>query len=86
MTNEARMHSIIYWSAPIRVRVGNGFSETIFGPAAAVDYLKHRWPANHGTHYLTAMRACSEALYRRESPDFARELFVAAAIEGDMLA
>ncbi len=86
MKNEAGRHSIIYWSAPIHVRIGNGSSETIFGPEAAVEYLKYRWPADRGSHYLAAMRACSEALCRRESPDFARELFVAAAIEGDMLA
>ncbi|WP_083929866.1 DUF982 domain-containing protein [Rhizobium sp. 42MFCr.1] len=86
MKNEARRHSIIYWRAPIHVRIGNGWNETIFGPADAVEYLKYRWPADRGPHYLAAMRACSGALCRRESPDFARDLFVAAAIEGDMLA
>jgi hypothetical protein len=86
MKNEATKHSIVYWSAPVHVRVGNGPSESIFGPEVAVDYLRHRWPARSSPQYLAALQACSAALDWRESPDFAREVFVAASIEAGMLA
>ncbi|SEI19403.1 Protein of unknown function [Rhizobium tibeticum] len=86
MNIKARKFSPIFWSAPVNVRVGNGFCEAIFGPEAAVDYLKHRWPATNGPRYFSALRICSAAIERRESPDLARDTFVAAGIEANMLA
>ena len=86
MRSEARTPSLIHWSAPVHVRVGHGSSESIFGPEAAVEYLKYRWPARSNQHYLNAMRACTAATDRSESPDFARDAFIAACIEANMLA
>ena len=86
MRSEARTPSLIHWSAPVHVRVGHGSSESIFGPEAAVEYLRYRWPARSNQHYLNAMRACTAAIDRSESPDFARDAFIAACIEANMLA
>jgi hypothetical protein len=86
MSIEARKHPQILWSAPVNVRVGNGFSEAIFGPEVAIEYLKHRWPTTNSPHYLSALRICTAAVERRESPDFARDAFIAVSIEAAMLA
>ncbi|WP_244564781.1 DUF982 domain-containing protein [Rhizobium sullae] len=86
MNIEARNRPLIYWSAPVNVRVGNGFSEAIFGPETALDYLEHRWPTRNGPHYFDALRICRAAVDRREPPDFARDAFIAAGIEAGMLA
>ncbi|AJD42628.1 DUF982 domain-containing protein [Rhizobium sp. SEMIA 4085] len=86
MSIEARKFSQIFWSAPVNVRAGNGFSEPIFGPVAAVEYLKHRWPTTNSPQYLSALRICAAAVERKESPDFASDAFIAASIEAAMLA
>ncbi|MEZ2131356.1 MULTISPECIES: DUF982 domain-containing protein [unclassified Sinorhizobium] len=74
------------WQVPVRVRVGNGHSETIRGPKDALDYLTNRWPVADGPHYIKARRECMAAIERKVSPDIARDIFIAASIESDMLA
>lgn len=75
----------ILWNAPVRVRVGYGFAETIRGPRQALEYLNWRWPVREGTYYLKAMRECAAGLQRKISAEAARETFVLASIEARML-
>jgi hypothetical protein len=85
MKNEARKSDPVYWSAPVHVRVGDGPGETIFGPEAAVEYLRSGWPTRNSLRHSNALRACTAATNRTEPPDFARDLFIAACIEADLL-
>ncbi|WJR67005.1 DUF982 domain-containing protein [Neorhizobium sp. CSC1952] len=73
------------WSAPVRVRVGYGFPETIRGPREALEYLKWRWPVREGTYYIKALKECAACLQRRLPLEKVRETFVLASIEAKML-
>nr|QCL09856.1 hypothetical protein pC5.8b_366 [Rhizobium rhizogenes] len=75
----------MYWSAPVHIRVGTGFSEAVVGPEEALEYLTYRWPARRGPQYLEALRACSAANERQISLDLARDIFIAASAEAGML-
>lgn len=86
MKSEARTSAPVYWSAPVHVTIGNGRGETIFGPEAAVEYLRSGWPMQNSLRYSNALRACTAATNRREPPDFARDIFIAACVEADLLA
>ncbi|MGI2031110.1 DUF982 domain-containing protein [Rhizobium panacihumi] len=72
--------------APIYVRIGYGSSETVKGPDEALHYLMQRWPLDRGTKYDLAGIAVSNAVERRASAEAAKEAFIAAAIEAQVLA
>lgn len=76
----------ITWPAPIAVRIGKDQAEFIHGPAEAMDYLEHRWPHVSGPHHEAARRRCVEAMNHLEHPEAARDAFIAAAAEADVLA
>ena len=86
MENQARKPAPLYWSAPVHVVIGNGPSETIFGPEAAVQYLRSGWPIRNSLRHSKALRACTAATHRRAPPDLARDVFIAACVEADLLA
>lgn len=75
----------VRWSSPIRVRIGYGFPETIRGPREALSYLNFRWPPVDGDYCRSAKAICAEALEFRVSPDVARDAFLNACIEAEML-
>jgi hypothetical protein len=76
----------VTWTVPVRVRVGNGFSETIGGPEEALHCLTYRWPAVGGNQFDTARLKCLRALQKQASCEEARDVFISAAIEARMLA
>lgn len=73
------------WLAPVWVRVGNGIPEVVRGPKDALEQLLFRWPSHQGRNYQTAKSKCMAALSKAGSPDEAREEFIRASIEADML-
>jgi hypothetical protein len=73
------------WLAPVWVRVGSGFSEPVRSPAEALEKLTHRWPGRRGRHYLGAKTCCAAALTQQMSAELAREAFIQASIESEML-
>lgn len=76
---------LLEWTVPVRIRVGEGLPELIYGPAEAIDMLQNRWPARRGRHYGEALHDCTAAIERTASLSKARETFVAASVEADML-
>ncbi|TDK34303.1 DUF982 domain-containing protein [Rhizobium deserti] len=73
------------WLAPIWVRVGFGMPEAIRGPREALECLTYRWPAQRGQHYQAAKRSCTAALTKQLLCDQARDAFMRASIEAQML-
>lgn len=77
-TNSWRHHVVLQW--------GDGRVERISGPSAALRAMEVKWPPHRGLHFVTAKAACIGALNRKCSAELAREAFIAAAIEADVLA
>lgn len=76
----------VSWRAPVLVRIGNGASEEIEGPLAAIHYLRHQWPHDRGPSHKTALELCSVAVDGGIPTDVAKEAFILAAIEVRLLA
>lgn len=74
------------WQTPVYVRIGYGSSESLHGPNEALVYLANRWPAKRGPYYENAKFACVIAVEQNGSSEIAREAFIAAAIEANILA
>ncbi|CCM76063.1 DUF982 domain-containing protein [Rhizobium mesoamericanum] len=74
------------WAAPVAIQIGTRPSEFIHGPAEAVDYLEHRWPIQNSVHLEAAKRRCVEAMNYLAHMEAARDAFVAAAAEAEVLA
>ena len=77
-TSSWRHHVVLQW--------GDGRTERVSGPTAALRALEVKWPPQRGLHFITAKAACLGALNRKCSAELAREAFIAAAIEADLLA
>jgi hypothetical protein len=73
------------WPAPVRIKIGTGFSKQIQGPEEALFYLANRWPNTGGFEHEAAQLSCIRMLKRRGRCDDARNAFVAAALEADVL-
>lgn len=78
--------SFIIWHTPVSVRIGHGQPELINSPHEGLSYLKTRWPIERADKYAAAKRACEAAIDRKGSSQVAREAFIAAAIEANLLA
>jgi hypothetical protein len=74
------------WSTPVLVRIGHGSSEKVEGPAAALHFLKSRWPYERGAHYVRAIELCRTASKGSIPIEVAKEAFISAAIEANVYA
>ncbi|MGK6314307.1 DUF982 domain-containing protein [Neorhizobium sp. DT-125] len=73
------------WALPVVIRYGYGKPEEVHGPREAMECLD-AWPCEEGEYFVIARRTCIAAMRRRSALDEARETFVSAAIEADILA
>lgn len=73
------------WADPVVLRLGAFCLERVDNPAEALIFLHHRWPSMRGAQAEQAAKLCSQVLRRRVKPDLAREAFVAAADEAEIL-
>ncbi|MCJ8520056.1 hypothetical protein ABID21_003054 [Pseudorhizobium tarimense] len=78
--------SEVRWTSPVRVRIGYGFPETIWGPREALSYLQFRWPAVDGDNCRAAKALCADVMEGQGCLEAAREAFFNACIEAKMLA
>jgi hypothetical protein len=76
----------IRWREPVWVKIGYGVPEGIRGPRQALSYLTFRWPHLRGEHFEEAMRQCKAALRKEVECDVARQTFLQAAREAEMIA
>jgi hypothetical protein len=75
----------IEWKSSVSVRIGNGHSDIIRGPADAFEALNNRWPAEHGPFYIEAKSQCSDAVARASADESTRDAFIDAANEAALL-
>ena len=78
--------AITLWHAPVEVRLSRDLSEKVEGASQALHYLMIRWPTDRGRHYEAACMISANAVQGKGSVEFAREAFIAAAIEARVLA
>lgn len=76
----------VRWREPVWVKIGYGFPEAVRGPKQALNCLTFRWPALRGDHFEEALRQCKSALRKEIGCDVAREAFLKAAQEAEMIA
>ena len=74
------------WKKAVRIRIGNGMSDTVNGPGEAFEALNNRWPATHGPSYVNAKRLCSVAVGENTPSEAARDAFLEAAVAARVLA
>lgn len=73
------------WPVPVQIKVGSGGSKQVKGPDEALYYLANRWPYTKGNRLELARLSCMRMLKRQERCDDARNAFVNAALEADVL-
>ncbi|MCH4541885.1 DUF982 domain-containing protein [Ochrobactrum sp. A-1] len=74
------------WETPVFVRIGHGMTEPINGPREALYYLSNRWAAERGPKFEIAKLACRLTVEHYGSLNDARQAFLDAAVEVDVLA
>jgi hypothetical protein len=75
----------VRWHAPVWVRAENAGADPVRTPGEALEKLDHRWPPHGGRHYRSARACCLAALRKQMEPDLAREAFVWASAEAQIL-
>lgn len=74
------------WSVPVHVTFQNGTSRAFSSVFEALDILENEWPRRSGPRYLTAVETCRRTLQRMMPIAVAREAFIAACLEANLLA
>jgi hypothetical protein len=77
--------SEVCWSLPVWVRRGSDGAEAVWTPREALECLNYRWPNNGGRHQRGARACCLAALTNQLEPGLAREAFVWASAEVEIL-
>ncbi|CAD7044483.1 hypothetical protein REJC140_03825 [Pseudorhizobium endolithicum] len=86
MTINTKVGREAVWRHPVVIRIGYGMREPVRGPAEAYHYLSYRWPSGEYVHLELARQKCQAATERGASSEEARELFITAAMEAEVLA
>ncbi|MGV1822665.1 DUF982 domain-containing protein [Agrobacterium tumefaciens] len=77
--------SISRWSSPVTILSTEGGRQTVRGPFEALIFLLDEWPDKRGPAYVRARSACRAALAGRQGPDWARDMFLQAAQEAQIV-
>jgi len=81
--------SIGSWSSPVRIHAGkHGSTRCLVGDTMrAVEILTSHWPSHvfRGPKYDAACRACRDVLVGNAAPETARQAFIEAAEEAEIL-
>lgn len=75
---------MVQFSEPVAVASASEI-HVVSDTEAAFDLLRRRWPTFRGPRHADAFASMIMARQGRETPDLAREAFVAAAKEADIL-
>ncbi|MCV3739280.1 DUF982 domain-containing protein [Rhizobium sp. TRM96647] len=71
-----------HWSMPVSITTPQRLIKVVRGPEEAHAALMHAWPDGvHRDRFLSAKRACIAALCGRQTPQYARTMFVYACQE-----
>jgi hypothetical protein len=67
------------------IRIGSGSAEYVHDVRQALDYLHGRWPLLTGPHMQNAKLKCQDANKLPGNHEVARQAFIAAAVEAEVL-
>jgi hypothetical protein len=71
-----------WWQEPVVLELeGIGNYKVIRNTREAAEVLLERWPTHHGDAYMAAIRMCRYVLKGEQPADYARQDFIAAAVE-----
>jgi hypothetical protein len=74
------------WSKFVRIQLcGVETRENIYSTRAAAECLLRNWPTDWGLQHRNARAACVAVLKEEQLAEFAREAFIEAAREADIL-
>jgi hypothetical protein len=73
------------WLTPVWVRLGEEPPEAITSPKQALERLSCKWPTKQGRHFLGARATCAAVMKKQLASDLAREAFIRASIEAQIL-
>ncbi|KXG87302.1 DUF982 domain-containing protein [Agrobacterium bohemicum] len=73
------------WGEPVQISMPVSGRQTVQGPFAALIFLLDEWPDLRGPAYVRARSICRAAIAGRTSPEEARETFLRAASEANLL-
>ncbi|HEV7249513.1 MAG TPA: DUF982 domain-containing protein [Shinella sp.] len=79
------LHDDDRWLSPVFVRIGYGAAEAVRTPNDAMGYLHFRWPAHRGRAFDNARTLCAGAVEQNHACEGAREAFIRACIEAQIL-
>ncbi|AXV16094.1 DUF982 domain-containing protein [Neorhizobium sp. SOG26] len=69
----------------VAVKFTNQAPEKVETPGEALDKLLHDWPREDGRHYRSAKTNCRAAAKAQLDPELAREAFLRATAEAEIL-
>ncbi|CZT33899.1 DUF982 domain-containing protein [Rhizobium sp. 9140] len=71
-----------WWQQPVLLELdGIGDYRAVRNTREAAEVLLDRWPTHEGVAYKAAIRMCRYVLNGEQPADYAREDFIAAAVE-----
>ncbi|NVP58346.1 DUF982 domain-containing protein [Rhizobium rhizolycopersici] len=72
----------VHWSMPVSITTRQRVVKVVRGPEDAHAVLMHAWPEGvRRDRFISAKRACIAALCGRQTPQYARTMFVYACQE-----
>ena len=81
-----RIHVLVDWPASVIVNLDElGGPQFVGSTREAALLLIRHWPVRRGQAFRQALKLCSEALEYQADPKDARDAFVAAAKEADIV-
>jgi len=73
------------WHEPVNIQVPKSGDVRVDGPFEALVVLMDEWPNLRGAGYVKARSLCRAAIAGRKDAEEAREIFVVAAKEANLL-
>jgi hypothetical protein len=73
------------WREPVKITTPVSGEVCVDGPFQALVVLMDEWPDLRGAGYIRARSLCRAAIAGRKDAEDAREIFVAAAKEANLL-
>jgi hypothetical protein len=65
--------------------IGDIASEPVHNSYEALAYLHNRWPTDQGHYFQAAKFVCRQSINGTATAELAREAFISAAIEADIV-
>lgn len=76
---------LVRWGIPVAVAFPDGREREFESVNDTLDFLENDWPGRAGRHWVNAQKVLTSALMNAVPAEAAREAFIAACIEANIL-